>query len=217
MPHAKKYYANILLLYAPLILKLLDSVRKMDLAIDMICPDHGVIWRDNPGRIIDAYRRWSRQEAKEKAVIVYDTMWHSTEKMASAVSAGIHAAGVPVRPMVLRKWHRSDIMTEVLDARAVVLGSPTLNNGLFPTLADFLTYMKGLKPKGKIGAAFGSFGWSGEAVKEIEQYLQSMDVALVEPGLKIKYVPDEAALDKCYEFGQRIGMAVKASKPESAG
>ena len=217
MPHAKKYYANILLLYAPLILKLLDSVREMDLAIDMICPDHGVIWRDNPGRIIDAYRRWSRQEAKEKAVIVYDTMWHSTEKMASAVSAGIHAAGVPVRPMVLRKWHRSDIMTEVLDARAVVLGSPTLNNGLFPTLADFLTYMKGLKPKGKIGAAFGSFGWSGEAVKEIEQYLQSMDVALVEPGLKIKYVPDEAALDKCYEFGQRIGMAVKASKPETAG
>lgn len=217
MPHARKYFANILLLYAPLILKLLDTVREMDLAVDMICPDHGVIWRRDPGRILEAYRRWSRQEAREKAVVVYDTMWHSTEAMAKAVSAGIHAAGVAVRPMVLRKWHRSDIMTEVLDARAVVVGSPTLNNGLFPTLADFLTYMRGLKPKDKIGAAFGSYGWSGEAVKQIEAYLQSMNVDLVEPGLNLKYVPDAEALDKCHEFGRRIGLAVKARNPESAG
>jgi len=210
MPHARKYFANILLLYAPLISKLIDKVRDMDLAIDMICPDHGVIWRENPGRIIEAYRRWSEQQAADKAVVVYDTMWHSTEKMAAAVSSGIAAAGVSVRPMVLRKWHRSDIMTEILDARAVVVGSPTLNNGLFPTLADFLTYMRGLKPKNKIGAAFGSYGWSGEAVKEIEGYLQSMDVKLIEPGLKIKYVPGAETLDKCVEFGKRIGQAVKA-------
>ena len=148
MPHAKKYFANILLLYSPLILKLVDKVTKMGLTINMICPDHGVIWRKDPAKIIDAYVRWSGQEPKKKALVIYDTMWHSTEMMANAIAAGISAEGVAVRPMYLRKWHRSDIMTEVLDAKAIVVGSPTLNNGMFPTLADFLTYMKGLKPKG---------------------------------------------------------------------
>ena len=208
MPHAKKYFANILLLYAPLLQKLVQKVTELGLEIDMICPDHGVIWRKDPGKIIDAYVRWSNQEAKKKAIVLYDTMWHSTEMMANAIASGIAAEGVDVRPMYLRKWHRSDIMTEVLDAKAVVIGSPTLNNNLFPTLADILTYMKGLKPKNKIGAAFGSYGWSGEAVKLIEQELTAMKFELVTPGLKVHYVPADEQLDACQEFGRKIGEAV---------
>ena len=180
----------------------------MGLEIDMICPDHGVIWRENPGRIIQAYSRWCNHEAENKALVIYDTMWHSTEMMANSISSGISAEGVDVRPMYLRKWHRSDIMTEVMDAKAIVVGSPTLNNGLFPTLADFLTYMKGLKPLNKIGAAFGSYGWSGEAVKQIETELTAMKFKMVEPGLRIQYVPDNNNLEACYEFGRKIGKAV---------
>ena len=208
MPHAKKYFANILMLYAPLILKLVEKVTDMGLEIDMICPDHGVCWRKDPAKIIDAYVRWSNQESKKKAIVLYDTMWHSTEMMANQIAAGIGAEGVDVRPMYLRKWHRSDIMTEMLDAKAVVIGSPTLNNGLFPTLADILTYMKGLKPKNKIGAAFGSYGWSGEAVKIIEKELTAMKFELIEPGIRVKYVPESENLDACYAFGQKIGKAV---------
>jgi flavorubredoxin len=210
MVHAQKYFANILLLYAPLILKLIDKVTDMGLAIDMICPDHGVIWRKDPAKIIEAYARWSNQETKKKALVIYDTMWHSTEMMANAIASGISAEGVDVRPMYLRKWHRSDIMTEVLDAKAIVIGSPTLNNGLFPTLADFLTYMKGLKPKNKIGAAFGSYGWSGESVKLIEKELSELKFELVQPGMKVQYVPDSDNLDACHEFGRKIGQAVCA-------
>ena len=208
MPHAQKYFANILLLYAPLILKLLEKVTEMGLDIRMICPDHGVLWRSAPGKIIEAYGRWSRQAPEKKALVIYDTMWHSTEKMANAVASGIRAEGVDVRPMYLRKWHRSDIMAEVLDARALVFGSPTLNNGMFPTLADFLTYMKGLKPKNKIGAAFGSYGWSGEAVKLIENELRDMNVEIAAPGLKVQYVPDGDTLEACIEFGRQIGKAI---------
>jgi flavorubredoxin len=208
MPHAKKYFANILLLYAPLVEKLLQKVKAMGLAIDTICPDHGVVWRKNAAGILDAYGRWSRQEAKPKAVLVYDSMWHSTEMMAHRIGAGISDCGVTVRPMSLKKWHRSDIMTEVLDARAVVVGSPTLNNGLFPTIADTLCYMKGLKPRGKLGAAFGSYGWSGEAVKLINGELEAMQVELIDQGLKIQYVPDRQALDRCSAYGQQIGRAV---------
>ena len=211
MFHAKKYFANILLLYAPLILKLIDRVVEMGLDIDMICPDHGVLWR-NPSTIIDAYARWSRQEdLPDKAVVIYDTMWHSTEKMALAIADGLHEEGIDVRPMKLREYDRSDIMTEVCDAKAVVMGSPTLNNGIFPTVADFLTYMKGLKPQNKIAAAFGSFGWSGESVKILEKELVEMKFNLITPGLKHQYVPDEDALEKCVAFGRQIAAAIKAS------
>ena len=208
MVHAKKYFANILLLYATHIQKLLDNVLGMGLQFNMICPDHGIIWRKDPAKIVDAYVRWCRQEPQKKAVVVYDTMWHSTEKMANAIVAGINKEGVPAKPLHLRKTHRSEIMVEVFDAAAVVIGSPTLNNQLFPSLADFLTYMKGLKPLNKIGAAFGSYGWSGEAVKMINQELEALNFDIVDPGLRVQYVPDKEALKTCYELGRKIGKAV---------
>ncbi len=208
MFHAKKYFANILMLYAPKILKLIEGVKNAGLEIDMICPDHGIIWRKDPGKIIDAYIKWSRQESEKKALVIYDTMWHSTEMMADAIASGLSEEGVEVRPLNLRKWHRSDIMTEVQDARGIIIGSPTLNNGLFPTVSDFMTYMKGLKPKNKIGAAFGSFGWSGEAVKLITQELEAMKFDVVDAGLRIQYVPDKEGLDAAFEFGRRIGKAI---------
>jgi flavorubredoxin len=180
----------------------------MKLDLRMICPDHGVIWRQDPGKIVTAYLEWCRQEPEKKAVVIYDTMWHSTEKMAEAINEGIMAAGVPSKPMNLRTWHRSEVMTEIFDARAVVVGSPTLNNGLFPTVADFLCYLKGLKPKNKIGAAFGSYGWSGEAVKLIEEELTAMKIALLQPGLKAQFVPEKSGLDTCREFGRAVARAV---------
>jgi flavorubredoxin len=210
--HAKKYFANILMLYAPLIQKLIASIQESGLAIDMICPDHGVYWRKNPVAIIEAYDRWSRHETETKAVVVYDTMWHSTETMAEAIAAGIAEEGVSVKPIHIRSSHRSDIMTEVQDAAAVVVGSPTLNNQLFPTVADVLTYMKGLKPVGRIGAAFGSYGWSGEAVKLINAELEAMKFDLIESGINIQYVPDSDNLDACFAYGRKIGQAVKARK-----
>ena len=208
MPHAKKYYANILLLYSPLILKLLDTVTQMGLEIDMICPDHGIIWRKDPGKIINAYAKWAKQEQEKKAVVVYDTMWHSTQAMADEIAAGIANKGVSVRPIHIRSSHRSEIMMEVLDAAAVVVGSPTLNNQLFPTVSDFLVYMKGLKPLNKIGAAFGSYGWSGEAVKLINKELQDMKFDVIDPGIRIQYVPENKGLEACFELGRKIGQAV---------
>jgi len=208
MYHAKKYFANILLLYSTHIQKLLEKVLGLGLEFKMICPDHGVIWRKNPQKIVDAYVNWCHQKPQKKAVVVYDTMWHSTEKMANAIVAGISQEGVPAKPLHLRKWHRSEVMTEIFDAGAIVVGSPTLNNQLFPSLADLLVYMKGLKPRNKIGAAFGSYGWSGEAVKMINRELEDMKFDVIDPGLRIQYVPDKEALEACYELGRKIGKAV---------
>jgi flavorubredoxin len=208
MPHARKYFANILLLYSPLILKLVEKVQEVGLAIDMICPDHGIMWRQDPLKIINAYVAWSEQKPKRKALIVYDTMWHSTEKMAEAIVDALHQERVEAMPMHLRSWHRSDIITEVLDAGAIIVGSPTLNNGLFPTVSDFLTYMKGLKPKNKIGAAFGSHGWSGEAPKLINNELEAMKFQLIDAPLRLQYVPDAKGIEACHELGRKIAKAL---------
>lgn len=205
MGHAKKYYANILMLYGAKTLKLIEKVREMGLEFNMICPDHGILWRTDPGKIVSAYAEWSEQKPTKKAMVIFDTMWHSTEKMAEAIVDGLLQAGVPARPYHLRHCHRSELMTEVLDAGAIVIGSPTLNNNLFPTVADFLTYMKGLKPRHKIGGAFGSYGWSGESVRQVTEQLEEMKFDHIEPGLKIQYVPDADAMKACVQFGKNIG------------
>jgi flavorubredoxin len=209
MRHCAKYYGNILLLYSPLVQKLLAKVAELKLDIDMIAPDHGVIWRKNPGAIVAAYDRWSRQETRPKAVIVYDTMWHSTEKMGEAIMGALVREGVEVHFFDLKVNHRSEVMTEVLDAKAIVLGSPTLNNGMMPLLADFLHYLKGLRPAGRIGAAFGSYGWSGESLKIINAHLEEMGVKVIHPGVKINFVPDHDSLRQCTELGLALAKAIK--------
>ncbi|MFH2098634.1 MAG: flavodoxin domain-containing protein [Pseudomonadota bacterium] len=209
MTEAEKYYANILLLYSDLIAKLLANVGEMNLALDMICPDHGILWRKDPGRIVNAYAQWTQQKPGDSAVVVFDTMWHSTEKMARAIVDGLGEAGVRARLMNLRTDHRSDVMTAVMGAGAVLVGSPTLNNGLFPTVADFLAYMKGLKPRNKIGAAFGSYGWSGESVKLVHGALAGMGFAMEEPGVKAQYVPGDDALKACRDLGLSVGRKVR--------
>jgi flavorubredoxin len=209
MTHAAKYYANILNLFAPNIQKLLAQVTELGLDIDMIAPDHGLIWRNNPEVILNAYDRWSKRETSRKALVIYDSMWNSTTMMAKAIGGAISREGVAVKMLNLAVNHRSDIMTEILDCRAVVFGSPTLNNGILPRMADFLTYLKGLRPKGKVGAAFGSFGWSGEAVKHMNEAMEAMEITVVDPGLKVKNVPTEADFAKCKELGVKIAAAVK--------
>ncbi len=211
MKESAKYYANILYLFAPLIKKLLASVAEMNLDIKMIAPDHGVIWRTHQSVILAAYDKWSSHESDKKALVIYDSMWHSTEEMAHAVTDGLVEAGVSTNMVNLQVHHRSDVMTQVLGAKAVVLGSSTLNNGLLPRMAGFLMYMRGLKPTNKIGATFGSFGWSGEAVSLMNKALEEMKIDVIEDGLKIKYVPDEEKLEECREMGRRVGKAVSDS------
>jgi flavorubredoxin len=215
MFEATKYYANILTLYSPLVKKLIAKVAEMELPIKMIAPDHGVIWRGNPGKIIDAYSRWCVHEGKGNALIIYDTMWHSTEMMAHAVADGLQDKGISYKLLNLQVNHRSDVMSDVLEASAIILGCPTLNNGLLPRMAGFLMYMRGLRPTNKIGAAFGSYGWSGESVKLMNKSMLEMKFNMVHEGLKVQYVPEHTHLRECVELGKTVGQAlndIKAGK-----
>ncbi|MGZ3535727.1 MAG: FprA family A-type flavoprotein, partial [Thermodesulfobacteriota bacterium] len=171
MKHAAKYYANILWPLAPLILRKVDEVVKMGIPIDMIAPSHGLIWRKNPNRIIEAYVNWSQGKTSNKILVIYDTMWGSTEGIAKSILKGLVEEGAEAKLLHLRSNHRSDIVEEMLEAKGILLGSPTLNNGMFPTMGDCLTYVKGLRPKGKLFGLFGSHGWGGGAIKEMRKVL----------------------------------------------
>ncbi len=209
--HAAKYCANILLPYSSLVGKLLDGVRKMGLDIDMIAPDHGLIWRSHPEKILEAYDTWSEQKAGRKAVIIYDTMWNSTEAMVRFVADGLLEEKVTVKVFDLKRNHRSDIMTEILDAKGLIFASPTLNNGMMPTMADMLHYLRGLRPQNKIGAVLGSFGWSGEAVKLMNRALEEMKIEVIDPAITVQYIPTKEDLRNCQELGRKLGKAIKES------
>ena len=199
---AATYYANILLPYSPQVLKLIEKVKSAKLSFKIIAPDHGPIWRKETDAIIGRYAEWAAQKPEGRAVVVYATMWHSTERMARAISEGLAAGGLRVKVMSMDEVHRSDVMYELLCAGAVAVGSPTLNNHVLPNMADILTYMRGLKPRNMIAAAFGSYGWSGEAVREIEEVLTEMKLEKTGEGIRVKNVPDAEALSRCYDLGK---------------
>jgi len=206
-PEAITYFANIVMHLSGPVLKALDAAKGLEL--DMIAPCHGVIWRENIEKIVKAYYSWAKFEAKEKALIIYDTMWGSTEKMAKAILEGISEEGVEVKLMNITQTGRTEIMKEVIDAKAVLVGSPTLNNGMFPTVADFLCYFKGLRPQGKIGIAFGSYGWAGGATKAIIEELKATGVEIIEPEIKYQFLPDKEELEQCKELGKKIASQIK--------
>ena len=205
----KRYYANILLPYAPQALKLLEVFPSLNLDIALIATDHGPIWRGDLLTFpLEKYREWSNQKPERRAVICYDTMWGATDKMARSIADGIRSTGAAVEVFNMHNRSRSDVATAMLKAGALVIGSPTLNNMAFPSLMDTLCYLRGLRPKNLKGAAFGSFGWSGEAVAQITEQLNAMNCETIEP-LKLKFASSKEDFEACYEYGVKIGESIK--------
>ena len=195
MRQARKYYANIVQPYQRQARKALDAVKGLDL--EVIAPSHGIIWTKHIPDILDAYTEWTSGEVKEKALVVYDTMWESTGKMAKAICEAFVEEGVPARYIDLKHLHQSDIMTDFLDTKYVCVGSPTLNSQMLPTVASFLCYMKGLSPKNKqrVGLAFGSYGWAPSGPKNVGKELEAAGFQLPVDTVTCNWIPSQEYLD----------------------
>lgn len=209
MEEASRYYANILYPLSKLVLRKLDEVSALNIPITMIAPSHGVIWRDNPGRIIEAYRRWAAGEWLPRAVVVYDTMWGSTAAMARSIVEGLAEEGVDAKLIKVSIRDTNNIFTELLEARLLVVGSPTINRSYLSVLSQFLDDLTGLKPVNRLGAAFGSYGWSRGAVKAMEAKLEAAGLSLAQEGLELLWVPDAGGLRECREWGRTLAQKVK--------
>jgi anaerobic nitric oxide reductase flavorubredoxin len=205
---ARKYYANILTPFSELVLKKIEEVLGLGLTVDMICPSHGVMWRKDPLQIVTRYQEWARQVPERRAAILYDTMWEGTRKMAEAIANGLAAEGVPAGLFHMASSDRNDVIAEVFRAKAVIVGSPTLNRGLLPTITPVLEDLKGLRFRNKIGAGFGTYGWSGESLGIIEEHLKSCGLAVPVPGVKAMWQPGEEDLARCVELGRAVAKAM---------
>ena len=199
-----KYYANILTPFSPMVIKKINEILGFNLPLDMICTSHGIIWRDNPAQIVKKYLEWADQYQEDQISIVYDTMWNSTRIMAEQIAAGIKEADdkVTVKLFNLAKWDKNDVITEIFRSKAVVMGSPTINNGILVSVAAMLEEMQGLKFKNKKAGAFGSYGWSGESVKLVAKRLAESGFELVDEGLRLTWAPDDEGKQSCRDYGK---------------
>jgi flavorubredoxin len=199
---AAKYYANIVLPYGDQVKKALSDLAELE--IEMIAPSHGAIWRSYINNIIQEYEKWSSSKTNDRALIVFDSMWGTTEQLAYTLYESLDEAGVPVFLRDLKSSHISDIIKDVLTSKLILLGSPTLNNGMLPSMGEFLTYLKGLRPRNRIGFVFGSYGWGGQAVKHIESVLQELSWEIPLESINIQYIPDENELQNVKETGKKL-------------
>lgn len=206
---AASYYANIITLYSPQVVKLLKKTAESGLEFSLVAPDHGPVWRDMKSfaKLLALYKKWSNRELGRKIVIVYDTMWKSTEKMARAIEEGVRQSGIKVISLCLSSCGRSEVADEMLDAAGLIVGSPTLNNNLFPSLADVLTYLKGLRFRTPYAAVFGSYGWSGEAISQAKDQLTAMGAEIVGE-VKAQYRPGVEILQACFDLGRATAQKV---------
>ena len=203
---ALKYYANILTPFSKFVVSKIEEVVALNIPIEMICPSHGIIWRDNPLQIVNKYMDWAKSYQENQIAIVYDTMWNGTRRMAEAIAEGIKSKDkdVDIKLFNCAKRDKNDIITEVFKSKMILVGSSTINSGILTATAGILEMIKGMKFTNKKAAAFGSYGWSGEAVKIITEQLKEAKFDVINDGIRELWNPDEEALERCREFGRNL-------------
>lgn len=207
---AIKYYANILTPFSKFVTKKIDELKGFGLPVDMIAPSHGIIWRKDPMKIVDKYYEWAQGKSNKSAVVIYNSMWGATHKMAEFIGKGLGEGGIEYKIFNTSTSDKNDILTEVFKSKGVILGSPTVNNGLLTSLMPVIEDLIGLKFMDKIGAAFGSYGWSGESPKLLKEYLEKAKIKVVQEELKVKYMPDDNELEQCLEYGKKFAEKILA-------
>lgn len=218
LEEAEKYYANILQPFSPLVARKVKELLGMNLKINMIAPSHGIIWRDDVTTIVDCYAKWAASYQENIVTILYDTMWNSTRIMAENIAKGIRSAEPSMQVKLFNVSHhdKNDIVTSVFRSKAVLTGCPTINQGYSFAMGGIIEMLKGMKFRGKYGASFGSYGWSGEAVDRMSKDLSEAGFNVVGNGLRVLWVPDDDAIAACRKFGHDFALALAADTAQTA-
>jgi flavorubredoxin len=203
MSEAKTYYANIVMPFGKPVAACLEKVA--ELPLEMIAPAHGVIWRSRTAEILRAYENWSVCRPKPKVLVIYDTMWESTAAMAREILQGASLPGVEAKLIHVRRTNLTHIATEVIDAATVAFGSATLNRDMMPMAAAVLSYLTGLRPVGKAGFAFGSYGWGRGGPEAVDEALRAMQWEILREPIRAQYRPSPQILDECAAAGKMLG------------
>lgn len=206
-----KYYANILTPFSAMVTKKINEVLSFNLPVDFICTSHGVIWRKDPAQIIKKYLEWAEGYKENQITVVYDSMWENTRLMGEYIVQGIREgdSSVNVKMYNISKTDKNDVILEIFKSKGVLFGSSTVNNGILSGMAGLMEEVRGLKFKGKKGASFGSYGWSGESVKMLNELAVKSGFDLVSDGIKVLWTPDNDGMKQCIEFGRKFAESTR--------
>ena len=212
---ALKYYANILNPFSHLVAKKIDELAGMNLPVSFICPSHGVVWRDNPMQIVKKYAEWASDYKENQITVIYDTMYNGTRSIAENIVRGINSADpvVEVKLYNAARNDKNDIISEIFKSKAVILGSPTVNNGIMSSMAGLLEIVKGLKFKGKKAAAFGCYGWHDVSTVTLENLLKDSGFLVISPPVSCNWEPDEAVLNQSFDYGRQFVGLLNGKEP----
>lgn len=205
---ALRYYVNIVANFSGRVLAAISKLK--DVPIDVIAPSHGLIWRGNPGYIVELYQKWAeyaKQKSEPGVTVVYGSMYGNTEKVMNALAQGISSAGLPVNIFDAARQHVSYILPSLWTQQGVVIGAPTYEVSLFPPVADVLHMAARKHIKDKTAAFFGSHGWSGGALKEAKQIIDPLKWTL-DDSLEWVGVPGRDELRKAEEFGKHFAQKI---------
>jgi flavorubredoxin len=205
-----KYYANIVSPYAKMVKPKISQFKSLGLPLEMICPSHGIIWRDNPMQILDKYEEWASNYKEDQVLIVYDTMWLETKAMAEALARGVTSTGMTAKVINAARTDETHVLTEAFRSAGILAGSPTVNNGISHAMAAVLEGFKHLKFAGKQGAAFGSYGWSGEGPAIVQARLEEAGVKIVAGPFKQLHLPRAEDTARLEEAGRLFAQGLKS-------
>lgn len=210
---AKKFFANLVVLGAPMLRMKFQELTEAGIVeqIKMIAPCHGQIWK-NPSKIIQAYSDWASGVCEDKITIVYDTMHHSTEKLAFQIAEGIMSEGVEAVMYHMESDYESEVVTDILDSKAIALGAPTMMNKPFPRIGNIMYWLDCLNFKGttseKNALIFSSKGWGGGAVKKLQDDLESAGFTIFDT-MDAVFVPDEDIYAEAFKKGVELAKSIK--------
>jgi len=204
-----RYFSNIVGRYSAMVQKAFEKLKGVDIKI--ICATHGPVWRNDPAHIINLYDRWSKQQTEEGVVLVYGSMYGNTQKMMEAVAAGLVKGGVEkIRVHNISTSHLSFIIRDIWRFKGLVLGSCTYNMELFPPMKQLVNAIENrMMVNRKIGI-FGSYTWSGGALKELQEFAGKSKCERVGPVIEAKSSPTAEDIDRCVELGMNMAKAVKS-------
>lgn len=203
---AIKYYANILTPFSHLVTKKVEEVVNLNVPVDYICTSHGVVWRDNPLQIVSKYQEWANDYQENQITVIYDTMYNGTRSIAESIVKGIISAdkNVTIKLYNAANNDKNDIITEIFKSKAILIGSPTLNNGIMHSIAGLLELIKGLKFKNKKAASFGCYGWNDRSTKIISDILTESGFEIISEPIKSIWHPDKEMISKSHEYGKQL-------------
>lgn len=201
---ALRYYTNIVAKFSK---PTLNAIKKLEgISIEIICPSHGLIWRKNPGLIIELYRKWAEYEKginEKKVTLLYGSMYGNTERMMNFVAKGIASEGVPLEIFDVARTHTSYILPSVWVNSGVIIGAPTYEVGLFPPMSQVLEEIAIKRVSNKISSFFGSYGWSGGALAKVRSIVEPLKWDIKEV-LEIQGGPRQKELQAAIDFGKRF-------------